>query len=198
MTLQKISHIFTKIALKPLRTNLFHIVLSAIFLTIGGSQISAQEINKNSAPIPPEKEQTSNEEQITDPETGQVIEIKEQAKPIQNDTNKKKSGLDASVKRNAEDYERFNTKTKQATLYNHAEVYYKDIELKAGIIVLDYEKNEMFAGRIKDSLGNYSQYPYFKQGNNVVEADSIHFNTETKNARVCNSRTYMVEFRVKV
>lgn len=197
MTLQKISHIFTKIALKPLRTNLFHIVLSAIFLTIGGSQISAQEINKNSAPIPPEKEQTSNEEQITDPETGQVIEIKEQAKPIQNDTNKKKSGLDASVKRNAEDYERFNTKTKQATLYNHAEVYYKDIELKAGIIVLDYEKNEMFAGRIKDSLGNYSQYPYFKQGNNVVEADSIHFNTETKKARVWNSRTDQGEFRVK-
>ena len=32
---QKITHIFTKIALKPLYTNLFNIVLLAFFLTIG-------------------------------------------------------------------------------------------------------------------------------------------------------------------
>ena len=44
MTLQKFSQIFTKIALIPLRTNLFHIVLSAIFLTIGGLDLRAQEI----------------------------------------------------------------------------------------------------------------------------------------------------------
>lgn len=195
MTLQKISHIFTKIALKPLRTNLFHIVLLSIFLTIGNWQLSAQETNTKSAPIPAEKEETNDDE--PEPDTEEALEISEKPKPIQNDTNKKNTGLDASVKRNAEDYESFDVKTKQATLYNKAEVYYKDIELKAGIIVLDYEKNEMFAGRIKDSLGNYSQYPYFKQGNNVVEADSIHFNTETKKARVWNSRTDQGEFRVK-
>ena len=38
---------------------------------------------------------------------------------------------------------------------------------------MDYEKNEVYAGRIKDSTGKYTQYPNFKQGTNVVEPDSI-------------------------
>ncbi|MFM7895593.1 MAG: hypothetical protein ACKO8L_06600, partial [Flavobacterium sp.] len=53
------------------------------------------------------------------------------------------------------------------------EIYYTDFELKAGRIVLDYEKNLVYAGRLKDSAGNYIQRPIFKQGANVVEPDSI-------------------------
>jgi len=48
--------------------------------------------------------------------------------------------------------------------------------LKAGIIVMDYEKNEVYAGRIRDSTGTLTQYPNFKQGANVIEPDSIRFN----------------------
>ncbi|MCO6149109.1 putative LPS assembly protein LptD, partial [Flavobacterium sp. NRK1] len=86
---------------------------------------------------------------------------------------------------------------KELELYNKATLNYKDIELKSGKIIMRYDTNEIFAGRIKDSLGNYSQYPYFKQGNNVVEADSIHFNTKTKKARIWNSRSDQGEFRIK-
>lgn len=71
-------------------------------------------------------------------------------------------------------------KKKLLTLYNQAELYYEDFELKAGIIVMNYEKNEVYAGRIKDSLGNYTQRPVFKQGSNIIEPDSIRFNTKTK------------------
>lgn len=192
MTLQKISHIFTKIALKPLRTNLFHIVLSAIFLTTGICKMSAQETPKSGEFRKAENKEIS-EPEI--PDTTKIV-IPEQPKALKNDTNKKRSGIDAPVKRTAKGYESYDVRTNKATLYDEAEVYYKDIELKAGIIVFDETKNEVFAGRIKDSLGNYTQYPYFKQGTQVVEADSIHFNSKTQKARVWNSRSNQGEFWV--
>ena len=67
----------------------------------------------------------------------------------------------------AKDYARLSQKDQKIYLYNEAEIYYQDTELKAGIIIMDYVKNEVYAGRIKDSLGNYSQLPYFKQGMDI-------------------------------
>src|SRR6478672_4243726 len=55
----KISHIFTKIALNPLHTNLFHIVLSAFFLTIGIGKIHAQEIKNKTQTVPPKTQTDS-------------------------------------------------------------------------------------------------------------------------------------------
>ncbi|RYZ76215.1 MAG: LPS-assembly protein LptD, partial [Proteobacteria bacterium] len=109
----------------------------------------------------------------------------------------KKALLSSKITRKSKDYEKINQKTKQLTLYNEAELYYEDIELKAGIIVMDYGKDEIYAGRIKDSLGNLTQRPVFKQGSNVVEPDSIRFNTKTKKALIWNSRTEQSEFRIK-
>ncbi|MGB5554459.1 MAG: putative LPS assembly protein LptD, partial [Flavobacteriaceae bacterium] len=57
------------------------------------------------------------------------------------------------------------------------------------VIIMDYVKNEVYAGRMKDSLGNYSQLPYFKQGDNEVRPDSIRFNFDTQKALIWNSRT---------
>ena len=110
---------------------------------------------------------------------------------------KKKPFLEGKIRRKAVDYERIDQKKKLITLYNEAEVYYQDIELKAGIIVIDYQKNEVYAGRIKDSTGQYTQLPNFKQGTNVIQPDSIKFNFKTKKALVWNSRTEQGEFRVK-
>ena len=76
-------------------------------------------------------------------------------------------------------------------------LYYQDIELKSGIIVMDYEKNEVYAGRIKDSTGKYTQLPIFKQGTNIVEPDSIRFNYKTKKALVWNSRTDQGDIKLK-
>lgn len=187
------SRIFTKIVLKPLRTNLFHIVLSAIFLTMGSVAVTAQEIPDKSRTITPERVNDTlpvvTETPITTTDTIPLIAA---------DTVKRKGApLDAIIRRKARDYERLDQKRKELTLYNEAELYYKDIELKAGIIIMNYEKDEVYAGRIKDSLGNYTQMPYFKQGTNIVEADSIHFNTVTKKARIWNSRSDQGEFRIK-
>ncbi|MBP6557914.1 MAG: LPS-assembly protein LptD, partial [Flavobacterium sp.] len=109
----------------------------------------------------------------------------------------KKALLDGKIKRKAVDYEKLDQKKKLITLYNKAEVFYEDIELKSGIIVIDYQKNEVYAGRIKDSTGKYTQLPVFKQGNNVVEPDSIRFNFKTKKALVWNSRSQQGEMNIK-
>ena len=178
-----------------MRTNLFHIVLLSIFLTMGSLKLSAQEKTIKSNPIPAEKQKNTFPEARKETDTLPITEIP--VKLSVNDTNKKKNGLDAIIRRTAEDYEKIDQVKKEIELYNKAELFYKDIELKAGKIIMKYDKDEVFAGRIKDSLGNYSQYPYFKQGNNVVEADSIHFNSKTKKARIWNSRSDQGEFRVK-
>lgn len=93
------------------------------------------------------------------------------------------------IKYKAKDSVKLSQKDQKIYLYNEAEIYYQDTELKAGIIIMDYIKNEVYAGRIKDSLGNYSQNPFFKQGSQEVIPDSIRFNFDTKKALIWNSRT---------
>jgi len=89
----------------------------------------------------------------------------------------------------ATDYVRFNRKEQRIYLYNEAEVHYGDMEIKSGVIVIDNGKNLVYAGRLKDTAGNYSQKPVFKQGSNVVEPDSIIFNTKNQKALIFNSIT---------
>ncbi|MCH1432929.1 MAG: LPS-assembly protein LptD, partial [Flavobacteriaceae bacterium] len=79
-------------------------------------------------------------------------------------------------------------KNNKLILYNEAELYYQDIELRAGIIILDYQTNEVNAGRIElDST--LVQYPFFKQGSNEVNPDSIRFNFDTQKALIWNSKS---------
>ncbi|QOG04620.1 putative LPS assembly protein LptD [Flavobacterium sp. MDT1-60] len=184
MTCQKTSHTFTKIAFKPLHTNLFNIVLLSFFLTLGCGKLYSQEIKTKKNALPTEKQ--------TDKTTTTVQDT------VKLDTVRpKKTFLDGKVKYRAKDYAKIDQKNKLITLYNEAELYYKDVELKSGIIVLNYEKDEVYAGRIKDSAGVLSQFPNFKQGASEVQPDSIRFNFKTKKALIYNSRTEQGEFKIK-
>ena len=92
------------------------------------------------------------------------------------------------VKYTAKDCVYINRKDNKLILYNEAELYYQDIELRAGIIILDYKTNEVNAGRIEiDST--LVQFPYFKQANNEVNPDSIRFNFDTQKALIWNSKS---------
>ena len=190
LKIEKLNLDFTKIAFKPLYTNLFNIVLLAFFLTIGSNKSYSQDLPKK----PIEIKAKQNTEITNSNEKGIAIRTdsikKDSIKP-------KKPLLESKIKRTAIGYEKINQKKKQMTLYDKAELYYQDIELKSGIIILDYEKNEIYAGRIKDSTGKYTQLPVFKQGSNVIEPDSIRFNFKTKKALVWNSRTEQNEFKIK-
>jgi lipopolysaccharide assembly outer membrane protein LptD (OstA) len=186
----KIKPYFYKNSIKPLQRKLIYIVFLTIFLTVGKHKTYSQDAPPKSGSFPAKNQTDSTK--VALPELTKVIDStkKDSLKP-------KKALLEDKIKRKAVDYEKINQKKKQITLYNQAEVYYQDIELKSGIIVIDYEKEEVYAGRIKDSTGKYTQLPVFKQGSNVVEPDSIRFNFKTKKALVWNSRTDQGEFKVK-
>lgn len=110
---------------------------------------------------------------------------------------KKKVFLDGIVNMKAKDYEKMDQKKKQLTLYNEASIKYTDFDIKAGVIVYDFEKKQVYAGRIKDSAGNYTQRPVFTQGSNVVEPDSIVYNNTSGKALIWNSRTSQGEMNIK-
>ncbi|NPA43324.1 MAG: LPS-assembly protein LptD [Chlorobi bacterium] len=89
----------------------------------------------------------------------------------------------------ARQYQSVDLKNKKIVLYDQARIKYGDIELEAGIIVVDYAKKEVIAGRIPDSTGKLVQRPKFSEGKTVTENDSIRFNFETKKALVWNTFT---------
>jgi len=92
----------------------------------------------------------------------------------------KKSFLLGKVVYNASDSVSIDPNNKLIHLYNNAKIVHESMEITSGIIVIDYGNNEIYAGRIIDSLGNYTQSPVFKQGQDVIEPDSLKFNMDTK------------------
>src|SRR5690606_15182521 len=86
-----------------------------------------------------------------------------------------------------EDYVLLNRKENKVYMYNKAFIIYEDMRIDAGLIILDYNKNEVYAKGI-DSAGVYSQRPVFVQGTNRVEPDSIRHNIDTEKTIVYNSR----------
>ena len=197
MTCQKTGHNFTKIAFKPLHTNLFNIVLLSILLSLGSGKLYSQDITKKKTVIPTTKKSDILQSKDIGIKNSEIAATK-QTDTIKLDSIKPKKGfLDGKVRYKAEQYAKIDQKKKIITLYDKAELYYQDVELKSGIIVMDYEKNEVYAGRIKDSTGAYTQFPNFKQGTNVIEPDSIRFNFKTKKALIWNSRSDQGEFKIK-
>ncbi|WP_329804800.1 putative LPS assembly protein LptD [Flavobacterium facile] len=151
-------------------TKINHIVFLFFFLIACNSKIYSQNTN------PKDSVQVNANELFA---TKTLVKKDSTKKPL----------LEGIVNRKAKDYEKLDQRKKRLTLYNEAELHYIDFELKSGIIVLDYEKNEVYAGRLKDSTGKYTQYPYFKQGDNVIEPDSIRFNTKTGKALIWNTKS---------
>ncbi|TXE06001.1 LPS-assembly protein LptD [Gelidibacter salicanalis] len=190
MTFQKPSHTFTKIHLKALHTNSFHILFFLSFTVFVNTLGFAQDIPKTQTPILPKTEKDSMRVTIdVDSLLKPTANLKETDSIVQDTLPKKKEFLTDVVNYKALGYVTLNQKLKQTTLYDQAEVNYQDMAIKSGIIVIDHNKNLVYAGRLKDSAGVYSQAPTFKQGANLVEPDSIIFNTETKKALIFNSRT---------
>ena len=184
MISKKSSQTFTKIGYIALQSNK-HYLLFLLLLIIGGISGRAQEDKIVPLPI----------KAVEDSIVAPLLTEAEYNKKFINDsttvdtvTTKPPLLLDI-IEYKAKDYVKLSQKEQKIYLYNEAEIKYQDTELKAGIIVMDYVKNEVYAGRIKDSVGNYSQLPYFKQGDNEVIPDSIRFNFDTQKAIIWNSRT---------
>lgn len=162
-----------------------HFLFLWLFLVVS-AWVNAQEDQIIPLPIKAEKDTI-----IAPLFTAEILQKNMPQDSVQTDSlqDGKESILLDKIKYKAKDYVKLSQSEHKIYLYNEAEVYYQDTELKAGIIILDYVKNEVYAGRIRDSLGNYSQIPFFKQGSNEVVPDSIRFNFDTQKALIWNSRT---------
>jgi lipopolysaccharide assembly outer membrane protein LptD (OstA) len=184
---QKPSHTFTKIHLKALRTNYFHILFTLSFTVLINTLGMAQDLPTSSKLI--KSIERDSVVLVVDSLVSLPINLKETDTITSDSISKKKETLQAIVKYKAIDYVSDIRREQKIYLYNEAEVLYQDMEIKSGIIVIDYGKDLVYAGRLKDSSGVYSQLPIFKQGDNVVEPDSIIFNFKSKKALIFNSRT---------
>lgn len=171
-----------------MQTKVIYIVLHTFCILGCGFFMHAQEIPSKKDSISIENKQDSLFIESNNITANDSIKNHSKSKP--------KQGLEAIVYRDAKDYEKLDQKNKTLTLYNEAVFKYQDFELKAGIIVYNYEKEELYAGRIKDSLGNYTQLPEFKQGGQQAQPDSIRFNMNSQKAFVWNTRSKYDEFNI--
>ncbi len=179
---------------RPLQTRRFYIGIQLILLLISSFAFSQELPKRNKLPFKPGQEQEMDTLKVNLRDSIKIgtRKVNDTIKndSIKNDSIPEKAPiLLDQVKYKSKDYVKISQRTKKIYLYNEAELYYQDTELKSGIIILDYEKNEVYAGRLKDSAGVYSQAPYFKQADNIVEPDSIRFNFDTEKALIWNSRT---------
>ncbi len=114
---------------------------------------------------------------------------------------KPKEALDFIITHDAFGSSVQNVRKKEVTLTDKAHIIYNDIDLKAGKIIIDYDKNIVFAKGIfeKDSVTKkdvYKQRPVFKQGKEESQQDSIKFNYKTKKALVYGVNTKQGEMLV--
>ncbi|WP_271424528.1 putative LPS assembly protein LptD [Aequorivita sinensis] len=181
-------------SISALQTNSQYLTIFLTFLLFSSSILHAQDIPSNkSAKLP-----NSNIQDTLSVNLKPIVEeINEQAQDtVKTDTIKPpKETLTDIVDYFGEDYVFLNRKENKIYMYNNAYIKYEDMRIDAGLIILDYNKNEVYAKGI-DSAGVYSQRPVFVQGANKVEPDSIRYNFNSEKALVYNSRTEQSGFRV--
>jgi len=187
LAIQKPSHTFTKIHLKELQTNIFQILFALSFTVFINTFSYAQDVPRTKPIITPDVSKDTIKISLDSLQI-KPINTKEQDSITLDSIPKKKSLLEDIMIYKAIDYTSINQNEKKIYLYNEAQMFYLDMEIKAGIIVIDYAKNEVTAKGIVDSLGNYTQAPIFKQRGDVVEPDSMIMNTVTKKTIIYNSK----------
>lgn len=100
-----------------------------------------------------------------------------------------KDALDAEVEYGSADSMWFDVKKKQLHLYGSAFMKYTSIDLKAGYILLDYEKNEVSAEQYPDTSGQLTGLPEFKDGEQEFTATKLRYNFRSKKGIIYEART---------
>jgi lipopolysaccharide assembly outer membrane protein LptD (OstA) len=187
LAFQKPSHTFTKIHLKALRTNNFKILFALSFTVFINTLSFSQDIPTKGKPI----KRIAKDSLVIKTDSLAIAPPSEKVQDtIATDSIKpQKELLENIVKYSAKDYTRYSQKKQKLYLHDEAKIFYGDMNIAAGDITIDYNKNTVYARGITDTVNGYTQKPVFTQGSNVVEPDSIVFNTETQKALIYNSKT---------
>ena len=81
-------------------------------------------------------------------------------------------------------------KTNKIHLFGEAYLQYLDTDMKAGYIVVDLKKNEVFASYIYDKDSNKIESPKFKNGAEAIDAAKIRYNFNSQ-------KGYIEEVKIK-
>lgn len=175
---------------EALRNNKHYSTFFLTFLFLWSAFLHGQDLPKKDQPQFPLSA-------VHDSLNASVRAVSESLSPAQDTTVavQPREDLTDIVEYYGEDYVYMDRKAKKVYMYNQAHIIYEDMRIDAGLIILDYDKNEVYAKGI-DSAGVYSQRPVFVQGPNVVEPDSIRYNFRSEKALVFNSRTEQSGFNV--
>lgn len=92
--------------------------------------------------------------------------------------------LKSKVVYSARDSIRMDAENEKVYLYGAASIHYEDIDLKSDLIVIDWNKKEVFAEGITDSSGRVSGKPIFKQGNQEFKTSTIRYNFNSKKGKI--------------
>jgi len=91
-----------------------------------------------------------------------------------------KSALDNEVKYSARDSIKIRVKEKKIYLYGEAFVQYKDMEITADLISIDFGTNIMEAVFTLDTSGEKHGIPHFKDAKDEMSTDSLRYNFKNK------------------
>ncbi len=97
--------------------------------------------------------------------------------------------LEQEVKYEARDSIRYDMATQMVYLYGAATVKYGDVQLTADRIGFSFTNEEAIAFGVPDSVGNIVGKPNFVQAGHAIEADSIRYNSKTKEGLIREVRT---------
>ncbi|MCW5924562.1 MAG: LPS-assembly protein LptD [Saprospiraceae bacterium] len=97
--------------------------------------------------------------------------------------------LDDEVEYGAQDSMWFDAINKQVHLYGNASVKYTSLTIKAGYILLDYDKSEISAAPLADTTGQLTGYPDFNDGAQNFTAHQLRYNFKTRKGIIYEART---------
>jgi lipopolysaccharide assembly outer membrane protein LptD (OstA) len=119
---------------------------------------------------------------------------------IQSDSSKKDSSkvvlnddLKSKIHYPSGDSTVFDLENNKVYMYNHAQIEYEDLNLKADYIEIDFDKKILYARGVPDSAGVVQGKPEFEQGQDKFKSEAITYNFNNKRGRITEVRTQQGE-----
>lgn len=104
-----------------------------------------------------------------------------------------KDTMDAPVEYFAKDSIIYDIIHKKMYLYGDASIVYKDITVRGGLVIFDWDIQEVESQWGIDSLGNKKTKPEFAQGENIFQAENLRFNFKSKKGKSIGAVTRQSE-----
>jgi len=103
-----------------------------------------------------------------------------QESPVRDTMVVEKSDLDSPISYSARDSIYSDLRNKQVHLYGDAKIDNGEINMSAGYILIDLEKNEVLATYAYDKDSNRVEFPLFSDGSDDIKASTIRYNIKTE------------------